>query len=87
MPCVYLQCRDTFWVESFNHQLLAHIPKRVHFGSSTFEMRMNRTIMDWVCCTMYCIQIFDYRTRMLDCREIARGTQSAFSCLCSYIVP
>ncbi|XP_064403181.1 uncharacterized protein LOC135348780 isoform X2 [Halichondria panicea] len=54
----YCQCRDTFWVESFNHQLLAHIPKRVHFGSSTFEMRMNRTIMDWedghVTCTCDC---------------------------------
>ncbi len=46
-----LQCRDTFWVESFNHQLLTYIPKRIHFGSSTFEMRMNLAIMDWVCCT------------------------------------
>ena len=25
IPC--LQCRDTFWIESFNHQLLTYIPK------------------------------------------------------------
>ena len=31
MHCVYLQCRDTFWVESFNHQyILTYI---LHFGS------------------------------------------------------
>ena len=33
----FLQCRDTFWVESFNHQLLTYLPKRVHFGSATFR--------------------------------------------------
>ncbi len=53
----YLQCRDTFWVESFNHQLLTYLPKRIHFGSSTFDMRMNLAILDWVCCTTHCIQI------------------------------
>ncbi|XP_064387945.1 uncharacterized protein LOC135336085 [Halichondria panicea] len=40
-------CRDTFWVESFNHQLLTYISKRVHFGAATFNMRMNLAIMDW----------------------------------------
>jgi hypothetical protein len=43
----YCRCRDTFWVESFNHQLLAYIPKRIHFGTSTFIMRMNLACLDW----------------------------------------
>lgn len=43
----YCRCRDTFWVESFNHQLLTYIPKRVHFHSDTFQMRMNYAVMDW----------------------------------------
>ena len=40
--------RDTFWIESFNHQLLTYLPKRIHFGSTTFKMRMNLAVMDWV---------------------------------------
>ena len=43
-----LQCRDTFWVESFNHQLLTYAPKRIHFSTSTFLMRLNLAVMDWV---------------------------------------
>ena len=42
------QCRDTFWVESFNHQLLSYLPKRIHFGTRTFVMRMYLAVMDWV---------------------------------------
>ena len=42
------QCRDTFWVESFNHQLLMYLPKRIHFGTTTFLMRMNLALLDWV---------------------------------------
>ena len=47
---IYLlfQCRDTYWVESFNHQLLTYLPKRIHFHTKTFEMRMNLAVMDWV---------------------------------------
>eukprot|EP00731_Ephydatia_muelleri_P038050 Em0639g1a len=41
------QCRDTYWVESFNHQLLTYLPKRIHFHTKTFEMRMNLAVMDW----------------------------------------
>ncbi|KAL5510349.1 hypothetical protein EMCRGX_G005879 [Ephydatia muelleri] len=41
------ECRDTFWVESFNHQLLTYLPKRIHFHTKTFEMRMNLAVMDW----------------------------------------
>ena len=48
---IYLlfQCRDTYWVESFNHQLLTYtyLPKRIHFHTKTFEMRMNVAVMDW----------------------------------------
>jgi hypothetical protein len=43
----YCRCRDTFWVESFNHQLLMYLPKRIHFGTSTFNMRMNLAVLDW----------------------------------------
>ena len=44
-----LQCRDTYWIESFNHALLTYLPKRVHFGKSTFEARMDLAVLDWVC--------------------------------------
>jgi hypothetical protein len=43
----YCRCRDTFWVESFNHQLLSYLPKRIHFGTVTFVMRMNLACLDW----------------------------------------
>eukprot|EP00731_Ephydatia_muelleri_P003009 Em0001g3009a len=36
----HFQCRDTYWVESFNHQLLTYLPKRIHFHTKTFEMRI-----------------------------------------------
>ena len=28
--------------------LLTYVPKRIHFGSATFLMRMNFAVMDWV---------------------------------------
>eukprot|EP00731_Ephydatia_muelleri_P033586 Em0033g2a len=31
----------------FNHQLLTYLPKRIHFHTKTFEMRMNLAVMDW----------------------------------------
>ena len=37
-----LQCRDTFWIESFNHALLTYLPKRIHFGDLTYQMRMDK---------------------------------------------
>ena len=43
-----LQCRDTYWVESCNHQLLTYLPIRIHFDTKTFQMRMNLAVMDWV---------------------------------------
>ncbi|KAL5509979.1 hypothetical protein EMCRGX_G005436 [Ephydatia muelleri] len=43
----FCRCRDTFWMESFNHQLLTYLPKRIHFHTNTFKMRMNLAVMDW----------------------------------------
>ena len=45
---LFIQCRDTFWVESFNYALLTYLPKHIHFGSTMFEMRMNLALCDWV---------------------------------------
>ncbi|KAL5502884.1 hypothetical protein EMCRGX_G009733 [Ephydatia muelleri] len=42
----HFQCRDTFWMESFNHQLLTYLPKRIHFHTNTFKMWMNLAVMD-----------------------------------------
>ena len=46
-PCL-LQCCDTYWVESFNHMLLSYIMNHVHFGTKTFEMKMNLAVLNWV---------------------------------------
>ena len=46
--CVCVCVCDTFWVESLNHQILTYVPKRIHFGSSTFKMRLDLACMDWV---------------------------------------
>jgi hypothetical protein len=43
----YARCRDTFWVESFNHALLSYLPKRIHFGDAAYHMRMDIAVMDW----------------------------------------
>ena len=45
----HMQCRDTYWVESFNHQLLTYLSKRIHFSTPTYRMRMNLAVLDWVC--------------------------------------
>ncbi|KAL5479233.1 hypothetical protein EMCRGX_G022729 [Ephydatia muelleri] len=43
----YCRSRDTYWIESFNHQLLTYLSKRVHFGDDTFVIRMNLAVLDW----------------------------------------
>eukprot|EP00731_Ephydatia_muelleri_P037040 Em0385g1a len=43
----YCRCRDTYWIESFNHQLITYLSKRVHFGDDTFVIRMNLAVLDW----------------------------------------
>jgi len=35
-------------MESFNQQLLSYVPKRIHFGTMTFKIRLNLACMDWV---------------------------------------
>ena len=45
---VNFQCRDTYWVESFNNTILIYCPKRIHFADRTFNMRMALAVMDWV---------------------------------------
>ena len=44
---ITFQCRDTYWVELFNHQL-TYLQKRIHFGTATFCMRMNLALCDRV---------------------------------------
>ena len=41
-------CRDTYWIENFNHQLLTYLPKRIHFSTRVFNVRTNLAVMDWV---------------------------------------
>ena len=43
-----LQCRDTYWVESFNNVILLYCPKRIHFADRTFNMRIHLAVLDWV---------------------------------------
>lgn len=38
-------------MESFNHQLLCYAPKRIHFSTKVFTMRMNLAVLDWVSLT------------------------------------
>lgn len=49
-----LQCRDTYWVESFNNCILIYCPKRIHFADRTFNMRIALAVMDWVSRRKYC---------------------------------
>lgn len=43
----FCRCRDTYWVESFNHQLLTYLPKRIHFSTKVFDLRMGIALQDW----------------------------------------
>jgi len=43
-----LQCRDTFYIESFHVVVLTDAPKRIHFGDGTYEMRVLLAVLDWV---------------------------------------
>ena len=38
----------SYWVESFNHQLLIYLPKRIHFSTKVFNMRMSLALLDWL---------------------------------------
>ena len=45
---IQLQCRDTYWVKSFNNVILIYCPKRIHFADRTFNMRISVAVLDWV---------------------------------------
>ena len=49
-----LQCRDTFYIESFHVVVLIYAPKRIHFGDGTYKMRVNLAILDWVSALFVC---------------------------------
>ncbi|KAI8490240.1 Orexin receptor type 2 [Branchiostoma belcheri] len=60
-PYLYLvvECRDTYMVESFNNVILIYAPKRVHFGDSVFNMRVQLAVLDWntnVLRDTYCVK-------------------------------
>ena len=61
---LFFQCWDTYWVESFNHQLLTYLPKRIHFHTKTFEMRMTLAGMDWVSALLVLYTWLNNITRM-----------------------
>ncbi|XP_078700991.1 uncharacterized protein LOC144927455 isoform X2 [Branchiostoma floridae x Branchiostoma belcheri] len=55
----YIMCRDTYMVESFNNVILIYAPKRVHFGDSVFNMRVQLAVLDWntnVLRDTYCVK-------------------------------
>eukprot|EP00731_Ephydatia_muelleri_P006588 Em0003g836a len=69
----FMKCRDTFWMESFNHQLLTYLPKRIHFHTNTFKMRMNLAVIDW----MSIIEVFI-------CRRLHMNTSMILICICTF---
>lgn len=35
-------------MESFNHQLLTYLSKRIRYSTATYRLRMNLAVLDWV---------------------------------------
>ena len=54
----FFLCRDTFWIESFNDQLVSYVPKQIHFGSRTFKMRLNLACMDRISAVYFDSKLF-----------------------------
>ena len=48
-PYWALQCRDAYWVESFNHQFLIYIPKHIHFYLIMYVIVTVHCIVEWKC--------------------------------------
>ena len=44
----FFQCRETFWIESLHTVMLIYVPKRIHFGDDTYNMRVELAVIDWV---------------------------------------
>jgi len=53
----FLQCRDTFYIETFHVVVLIYAPKRINFGDNTYVMRVHLAILDWVSCYQYLLDI------------------------------
>ena len=72
---VFFQCRDTYWVELFNHQLLTYLPKRIHFHTKTFEMRMNLAVSDGLgecsACSVCVMRLCNHINQNENCQRMA----------------
>ena len=44
----FFQCRETFWIETLHTVMLIYVPKRIHFGDDTYNMRVELAVLDWV---------------------------------------
>ena len=53
----FLQCRDTFYIETFHVVVLIYAPKRINFGDKTYVMRVHLAILDWVSFYQYLLDI------------------------------
>ncbi len=58
-----IMCRDIFWVESFNHQLLTYISKRI--GACYYGLGTLRWLINYV--WLYILSFFYYRTTEREC--------------------
>ncbi|XP_068684450.1 uncharacterized protein [Montipora foliosa] len=43
----YMRCRETFWIETLHTVMLIYVPKRIHFGDNTYNMRVELAVLDW----------------------------------------
>ncbi|XP_068752792.1 uncharacterized protein [Montipora capricornis] len=43
----YMRCWETFWIETLHTVMLIYVPKRIHFGDNTYNMRVELTVLDW----------------------------------------
>ena len=53
----FLQCRDTFYIETFHVVVLIYAPKRINFGDNSYVMRIHLAVLDWVSCYQYLLAI------------------------------
>ena len=45
---LHVQCRETYWIESFHTAMLIYVSKRIHYGDDTYNMRVELAVLDWV---------------------------------------
>ena len=60
----------TGWRVSTINYVLTYLPKRIHFSTKVFDMRMDIALMDWVRCEVMCIVCVHeyYYTGLIVCR-------------------